>query len=383
MGHLIDAVAIGGGIAGVSVACELATDRSVVLLETEATLAQHTTGRSAATLLRTLGNTVVRSLTRAGADLFFSPPEDFDRPLLTPRPGISIAGQGRADRIRQFVADVGSDTVGLQELNESDARALAPFIRPGWMSVGLLDESAMDIDVGNLHQGYVRGLRRRGGTIRAKAQVVAMNWANGTWNIQLGDGGSISAPLVVNAAGAWADSVAIMAGAQPLGLRPLRRTAFTVPSPESFRTNDLPSVRDVDQSFYVKPEGAQFLCSPADETPSEPCDARPEELDIAKAIDTINEATLLEIRSVRSQWAGLRTFAVDRSPVVGMDPWVPGFLWVAGQGGFGIQTAPGLAIAAASIVRTGELPESFRLSGLTIDVLGPGREALQRTQAES
>ena len=261
-------------------------------------------------------------------------------------------------------------------------REVAPFIRPGWTSLGLLDELAMDIDVSNLHQGYVRGLRRRGGTIRANARVVGLEWGNGIWNIELADEDLIGAPLVVNAAGAWADSVATMAGAEPLGLRPLRRTAFTVPAPEWFRTMyDLPSVRDVDESFYVKPEGPHFLCSPADETPSDPCDARPEELDIARAIDTINEATLLEIRSVRSQWAGLRTFAVDRNPVLGMDPTVPGFLWVAGQGGFGIQSAPGMAIAAASIVRTGDLPESLRQSGLTIEIVGPAREALQRREA--
>ena len=209
-----------------------------------------------------------------------------------------------------------------------------------------------------------------------------MTWGKGTWTIELVGNDLISAPLVVNAAGAWADSVAAMAGAQPLGLRPLRRTAFTVPAPEGcLTTNDLPSVRDVDESFYVKPEGPQFLCSPADETPSDPCDARPDELDVARAIDTINEATLLEIRSVRSQWAGLRTFAVDRSPVVGLDPGVPGFLWVAGQGGFGIQTAPGLAIAAASIARTGDVPDSFRQSGITVEALSPTREGLQRARA--
>ena len=157
MQQIADAVVIGGGIAGVSVACELATDRSVVLLETESTLAQHTTGRSAAILLRTLGNGVVRKLTRAGADLFSSPPEEFDGPLLTPRPAIWIAGQGRADRLRELAVGVASDTAGLQELSEIEARTLAPFLRPDWVSLGLLDELAMDIDVSSLHQGYVRG----------------------------------------------------------------------------------------------------------------------------------------------------------------------------------------------------------------------------------
>lgn len=382
MSPFADAVVVGGGIAGVSVACELAQDRSVLLLETEATLAQHTTGRSAANLLRALGNSVVRALTRAGADLFASPPDGFDGPLLTSRPAVWIAGHERADRLREFAAGVASDTSGLEELTEDEARTCAPFLRPGWTSLGLLDRSAMDIDVSNLHQGYVRGLRRRGGVIRPNSQVVVLAWKEGTWNIELAGGGSVRAPLLVNAAGAWADSVAAMAGARPLGLRPLRRTAFTVPAPERFgTTNDLPSVRDVDESFYVKPEGPQFLCSPADETPSDPCDAKPEELDVARAIERINEATLLEVRSVRSQWAGLRTFAIDRSPVLGMDPRVPGFLWLAGQGGFGIQTAPGLAIAAASIVRTGDLPQTLRRSGLTVDDLSPARDVLQPSSA--
>ena len=384
MNELADIVVIGGGIAGVSVACELAVDRSVLLLETERTLAQHTTGRSAAILLRALGNTMVRALTRAGSDLFTKPPDSFDGPLLTPRSAIWIAGQGRADRLRKFAASVATDTFGLQELSEGDARTLAPFLRPGWMSLGLLDESAMDIDVSNLHQGYVRGLRGNGGTVQTNAQVVGLDWKRGAWSIELAGERSITAPLLVNAAGAWADSVASMAGTRPLGLRPLRRTAFTVSAPERFRMmSDLASVRDVDESFYVKPESPQFLCSPADETLSEPCDAKPDEIDVARAIDTINEATLLEIRSVRSQWAGLRTFAVDRSPVVGMDSGVPGFLWVAGQGGFGIQTAPGIAIAAASIIRTGDLPESLRQCGLTVDALSPVRDSLLRTQVDT
>ena len=382
MSQFADAVVVGGGIAGVSVACELAQDRSVLLLETEATLAQHTTGRSAAILLRALGNSVVRALTRAGTDLFSSPPDGFDGPLLTSRPAIWIAGQQRADRLREFAAGVAPDTIGLEELSEDEARTLAPFLRPGWTSLALLDRSAMDIDVSNLHQGYVRGLRQHGGIVRPSSQVVALDRKGGAWNIELAGGGSVRAALLVNAAGAWADSVAAIAGARPLGLRPLRRTAFIVPAPERFgTTSHLPSVRDVDGSFYVKPEGPQFLCSPADETPSDPCDAKPEELDVARAIDTINEATLLEVRSVRSQWAGLRTFAVDRSPVLGMDPGVPDFLWLAGQGGFGIQTAPGLAIAAASIVRTGDLPETLRLSGLTVDDLSPARSALQPVRA--
>jgi D-arginine dehydrogenase len=378
MPQVADAVVIGGGIAGVSVACELATDRSVLLLEAEATLAQHTTGRSAATLLRTLGNKVVRTLTRFGADVFSTPPDGFDGPLVSSRPAIWIAGKGRADKLRQFGSNVTTDTVGLRELDESETRALAPYLRPDWASLGLLDELAMDMDVSMLHQGYLRVLQRRGGSIQANAQVVKLGREHGTWNIHLADSGSICAPLLVNAAGAWADSLAKIAGARPLGLRPLRRTLFSVSAPAEMRmTDELASVSDVDESFYVKPKGPEFWCSPADETPSEPCDARPEEVDVAKAIDTINEATLLEVRSIRSQWAGLRTFAVDRSPVLGMDGGVPGFLWAAGQGGFGIQAAPGIATAAASIVRTGDLPESFRQSGLTVEDLSPTREALR------
>lgn len=374
MGQRVDAVVIGGGIAGVAVASELAEDRSVLLLESELMLSQHTTGRSAAVFLRPLGNPVVRALSRASRELFVDPPDGFGGALVVPRSAIWVSGPDQTEHLRAFAATVAPDVDGLIELDADAVLARAPFMRRGWPSLGLMDEAAMDIDVGALHEGYVRMLRRRGGSVRVDAQVVAMRQQHGVWSVELANSDVVHAPLVVNAAGAWADDVAAMAGARGVGLRPLRRTVFTVRTPERLgETNERPSVRDVNGTFYVKPEGPQFLCSPADETPSVPCDARADEIDIARAIDIINEATLLEIRSVRASWAGLRSFVDDRSPVVGLDADLPGLLWVAALGGFGIQAAPAIAQAAASLVRSASLPESIATHGVTADHLCPGR----------
>ena len=195
------------------------------------------------------------------------------------------------------------------------------------------------------------------------------------WHVTDRAGNSHTAPVVVNAAGSWCDVVAGLAGARPVGIHPLRRTVFTIGAPPDVDASSIPLVADVAGTFYFKPEGPQILCSPADEVPSEPCDARPDELDIAKAIDVINTATTLDIRHVRSSWAGLRNFVADRSPVAGFDDEVEGFFWFAGQGGYGIQISPALAQAGASLVRSGRLPDSLTARGLDAAALDRGRLA--------
>ncbi|MEO7372129.1 MAG: FAD-binding oxidoreductase, partial [Ilumatobacteraceae bacterium] len=226
------------------------------------------------------------------------------------------------------------------------------------------EPGASEIDVAALHGGYVGGLRGRGGEIHTSAGVAVMSRAGGRWHVTDRAGTTYDAAVVVNAAGSWCDIVGEIAGAQPVGIHPLRRTVFTIGMPEGIDPHTVPLVADVSGTFYFKPEGPQILCSPSDEVPSEPCDAKPEEVDIAKAIDVINTATTLDIRHIRSSWAGLRNFVADRSPVAGFDDTVDGFFWFVGQGGYGIQISPALARAGASLVRSGGLPEELIARGL-------------------
>lgn len=344
----VDVLVVGGGIAGVSVAYELAGHGSVLLAEAEAGLAEHTTGRSAAIYAPSYGGPVVRALTADSAARFRELESELDTPpLLTPREvlwlGADAEGAAR-------LADLPATPVTADE-----ARTLCPVLRHG-IRAAARDDSASDIDVMALHQGYVRGLRARGGTIRTQAPVTALRRDGAGWLVRLGgpaapgDGEAdlVRAGLVVNAAGAWADVVAALAGVPGVGLVPLRRTIALAAGPTPVDPA-WPLVADAADRYYFRPEGPRVLVSPADETPSDPRDARPDEVDIALAIERVNEVTTLGLRSVHTAWAGLRSFVADRAPVVGSWPDHPGFVFFAGQGGYGIQMAPALAVLGASV----------------------------------
>ncbi|MBC6449572.1 NAD(P)/FAD-dependent oxidoreductase [Actinokineospora xionganensis] len=335
-------VVIGGGIAGVSVAAELAGSRDVLLVETEPMLARHTTGRSAAVYLPSYGGGVIRALTAAGRTRFAPG-------LLRPRPMLWVSTDDDGD---QHVQDtVAAGTAG--PITIAEARDLCPALRPDAFRSIALDAGTMDIDAMGLHQHYVRELKARGGEIRMAARVTALTRDGGGWRVTLGHD-EIHADEVVNAAGAWADQVAALAGVPSIGLTPLKRTiAIAVGGPVD---PAWPLVADAAERFYFRPEGEGVLLSPADETPTEPCDAKPDELDIALAIDRVNEVTTLGLRSVRTAWAGLRSFTPGRSPVVGQAPGHPGFHFFAGQGGYGIQIAPALAAAGAAVIRGEAIP---------------------------
>ncbi|MEY2554837.1 MAG: D-arginine dehydrogenase [Ilumatobacteraceae bacterium] len=359
-----DVLVIGGGIAGVSIGYELAADRSVGVLEMEATLAFHTTGRSVATFLESYGGRTIRLLTTASRSFMQEPPPGFGRPLLKPLPLVWVAPhsdvadlQAMHEAVTEFVPDMGV-------LSADEVVERTKVIRRDWVGGGLLEPGASEIDVAALHGGYTGGLRARGGEIHTSSGVAAMRRLDGRWHVTDRAGSTHDAAVVVNAAGSWCDLVAGIAGARPVGIHPLRRTVFTIASPPGIDPLSIPLVADVAGTFYFKPEGPQILCSPADEVPSEPCDARPDELDIGKAIDVINAATTLDIHHVRSSWAGLRNFVADRSPVAGFDDEVEGFFWFVGQGGYGIQISPALAQAGASLVRTGQLPVALTQRGL-------------------
>lgn len=349
MSNHLGAVVIGGGIAGVSAAHHLATRTSVVLVEAHATLAHHTTGRSAAMYLENYGTDAVRRLTLASTPFLTQPPAGTaDSPLLEPR-GMLSAGPADCVAALEELAARGRTLVpSIRFVDGDEAMEHCPILRPGWAAAGVWEPDARSIDVGGLHQAFVRGLRAANGEILTEAPVRALARRADGWHVEAGEH-HLVADLVVNAAGAWADEVAVLAGLAPVGLQPLRRTAFTVAAPDGLDVGRLPLLHAADDSFYVKPEGPQLLCSPADETPSPPCDAKPEELDVARAIDAIGTATTLSIRSVRRAWAGLRTFAPDREPVIGPDPGEPTFVWCAGQGGTGIQTAPAAGALTAAL----------------------------------
>jgi D-arginine dehydrogenase len=334
----VDVAVIGAGIAGVSAAYELAEQCSVVLLEQEPEPARHSTGRSAAMFLESYGGPAVQPLTRASRAVF-----DAVGPLLTARPLLWVAPFEQLDEL----AALGELNPALQPLDPASARKLCPALRPGWCAAALLEPGALEIDVLGLHQHYLGGGRRRGVRVLVNAAVRAGRHRDNGWVLDTA-AGLVHARLVVNAAGAWADRVAAALGVPPVGLRPLRRTA-AVARAEAV-DHGWPLVSDVGERFYFRPEGAGVLISPADETPSEPGDARPDDVDVALAIERVNAATTLDLRSIVSAWAGLRTFTPDRNPIVGPDPVAPAFWWLAGQGGFGIQTAPALARLTATAI---------------------------------
>lgn len=372
----IEVVVIGGGIAGVSAAYALATHPgapSVTLLEAEPQLAHHTTGRSAAQYIENYGTVPTRALTRASLEFFTSPPDGLtDGPLLTPRGLLTVATPGQSDHFDQVLSEGQALSPDIVEITVNEAAAAFPYLRPDQVTRVMVEPDSSDIDVAGLHQAFVRGASRAGATITPCQRVVGLQPAGAGWEVTTDAGTTLGADLVVNAAGAWADQVAARAGVTPIGLRPLRRTAFMVPAPAPEHGVE-PLVADVDHSWYTKRDGSQFLCSPADETPSEPCDAKPEELDIAAAIDRINAVTTLGIRTVRSAWAGLRTFSPDDTMVLGPDPDHPTFIWCAGQGGTGIQTAPATGALVADLALDQAPGPRFQAAGLDAAPFGPAR----------
>ena len=373
MADRADVIVIGGGIAGLSIAYELSAEARVLVVEMESTLAYHTTGRSAATFLETYGGSQVRALTTGSRTFFEDPPEAFEGPLVTPRPLLQFARTGRGHVIDRMHASVLPLVSDVELLDGAGCCEAFPLLRPEVAERGIYEPRAMALDVAALHQGYVRGARRNGTTIVRNASVTALDRRADLWTVTTADGRGHQAPLVVNAAGAWADVVAAAAALPAVGLRALRRTIFMVASPMGERSRSLPNCSEVDQAFYANPEGAQFLCSPADETDCPPSDAKPDELEIARAIDAINEATTLDVRSIGTSWAGLRTFAPDRNFVVGEDPEATGFFWFAGQGGYGIQTAPAAARFGAALVFGQPAPADLVARGLDVTRLAPRR----------
>lgn len=368
-----DVAIVGAGIAGASAAYFLAPHASVLLLEREAQPGYHTTGRSAALFSEAYGNAAVRALTRASRAFLEAPPEGFAaHPLLTPRGHLIFCTREQRTLLEAAAADMASTGTRILNLSGAEVRARVPALRESHAQAGVLDAAAQDIDVHALLQGFLRGARERGVRVVTSAELQHADFAAGRWRLE-SRANTFSAGLLVNAAGAWADEVARIAGVKPLNLQPLRRTAIVFECGRHSGQRGWPMTVSADDSLYFRPEAGKFLASPADETVSLPCDAQPDELDIATLIDRLQAATTFDIRRISARWAGLRTFAADRSLVAGFDAGQRSFFWLAGQGGYGIQTSPAMGMLAASLVTSATLPGQILEQGVSPDQLAPER----------
>ncbi len=372
----LDVIIIGAGIAGASVASQLACGARVAVLEQESQPGYHTTGRSAAIFSEVYGNAQIRALSRASRAFFFDPPEGFcEVPLVGKRGSLFIA---RADQINQFETfGALPEVVGAtRRLSAKEACVLSPALREDYVVAALHEPAASDMDVHALLHGYLRRMRQHGGKLVTDAPVLGLARVGDHWRVHTA-AGDFNAPVVVNASGAWVDRIAALAGAEPIWIEPLRRTAALVDAPAEFAISAWPMVIDIDERFYFKPDAGKILLSPADETPSPPSDAMPSDWDVAVAVDRVEAATTLKITHVRQKWAGLRCFVTDRSPVVGYDTALPGFFWLAALGGYGIQTSPAMGRLAAALVLERPVPEDLLAMGLDAAALAPERLPLR------
>jgi D-arginine dehydrogenase len=345
--HGFDAVVIGAGIAGATAAAHLAADRRVALIEAEETAGYHSTGRSAAIWILNYGPPDVQAMTGASRPFFENPPEGFsDVPLMARRGAMFLAPADQVAALHALMT-TGSQ---LQEISPAQARARVPAIRENYAVAAAIEEDAFDMDVAALHQGFLRQLRARGGVLALRSKAGRIAREGGVWRVEVSGGAAFSAPVLVNAAGAWGDDVGKIAGVAPLGLQPKRRTGVII-DPAPWQVADWPMVNDVAHTWYSRPEArTKLMVSPADETPVDAQDIQPDEMDIAIAIDSMQQALDIEVKRVEHSWAGLRSFVPDRSFALGWDAVEKGFFWAIGQGGYGIQTSPAAGRLVADLV---------------------------------
>jgi len=370
---IADYIVMGAGIAGASIAWELSRDASVILIERESQPGYHSTGRSAAVYTEIYGNAVIRGLTLASLPFFKSPPEGFsEAPLLKDRPMLMIGRPDQQSAIDALHQSAVALVPSVRVLRGDELHELVPMLRPGYAAAAVLDTNAADLDVNAIHYGFWRGALQRGCKLVRNAEILGIQRAMGCWTVDTRQG-PFRAPVVINAAGAWADEIGALAGAMKIDLVPKRRSAFIFPPQNGQSIDHWPTVIDVGEQFYFKPDAGRILGSPADETLSPPCDAQPEDIDIAIAIDRISRAAVFDVSRIENRWAGLRSFVADKTPVVGFDTRQEGFFWLAAQGGYGIQTSPALAQLAASLLRAEPLPAGVARYGVTPDNMSPAR----------
>lgn len=368
----VEVAIIGGGIAGTSCAAYLAPRVSVALIEAESVLGYHATGRSAAVYTECYDAELIQRLSLASRSYFMERAE----PLGTRHPMLFTAAPGGEASIDNFYETHAPLVPTIQRLTPEEVTTLIPVIPPEKTAGGILEPDALNLDVNGILMSFVAEARKHGCKILTGSRVTEITREGSSWQIRAGER-KITADTIVNAAGAWGDHVAAIAGVLPLGLIHLKRSAFTFDpgrgGPGTRHSREWPMVVDVGEEWYMKPEGGYVLGSAASELPEEPTDARPDEIDIALGIERINASTTLAVRSIKNQWAGLRTFTPDRNPAVGYDGGAAGFFWLVGQGGYGIHTSPGLGASSAGVLLDGALPESVAQYGITEEMLDPAR----------
>lgn len=357
-----DIVVIGGGIAGISAAAELARGARVTVIEAEPQLGMHSTGRSAAIFIRNYGNAALRALNMAAFPALNG--GVLGESVLSPRGELMLA---RPEDLPEFEAYL-DGSVGIERLTAQEALELVPVLRADQIAAALLERDAQNIDVDRLLQGYARLLRDRGGRIETRAPVSGLSRDGAGWRVEAG-GQVHTCAMVVNAAGGWADHVAMMANVTPIGLVPKRRSAVIMPVPEGINPDPWPVFGSVAETWYAKPEAGRLMISPADEDPVAPGDIYPDDMVLAEGLDRFSQMVDLPLVRPSHSWAGMRSFVADKTPVVGIDPQATGFVWLAGQGGYGVQTSPALAGLTAALC----LGETPALAADVVAALDPAR----------
>jgi D-arginine dehydrogenase len=367
-----DILVIGGGIAGLSAAAALSSNARVTVLEAEEQIGYHSSGRSATMVHYALGDRLVRELTLASRPFFDDPPADFTEvPIGRPMSVLIHAREDEREALDRLHTEL-APFASLDRLDAAGVHELCPLLKENAL-YGLADFNGLRLDPHALLQGNLRRLRRNGGELRTGLRAVAIERRGPAWTVISEKGESLSAPILVNAAGSWADQIAVMAGIRPVSLEPKRRTIITFDAPPGTALESLPFAKTIHDELYFAPESGRLFASPMDEVPSEPTDAQPDDYEVALAAYRMEERTTIKVRQIHSKWAGLRTFTPDKHPAVGFAPDSEGFFWLAGQGGFGLQTSPAMAAITSSLI----LGIAWPVADVAAEALSPGRFAAQ------
>jgi D-arginine dehydrogenase len=379
-----DFLVVGGGIAGLSAAARLVRHGRVTVLEGESALGYHSSGRSVSFSHYGIGNAAVRGLTAWSRGFFERQPDGFcPTPLCRVSDSIYMATEEMLPRLDALQAEMARFTDRTRRIGAAEIAALCAVLRtgPGAAVDAILDPTGLKLDADALLQSYARAVRAGGGEILTGRRIAAATPSGAGWTVRSEAGESWTAPVLVNAAGAWADRLAALAGVAPIGLRPKRRTIIVVDPPAGTDVSGWPFVHTTASDFYMLPEAGQLLVSPVDEVEDEPCDAQPEDYDVALAAWQLERYTTLSVGRIAHRWAGLRSFVADRTPTAGFDPAVPGFFWLVGQGGYGLQTAPAMAAIVEALATGGPWPEGLASLGVTQDLIDPARLVSSQEQA--